>query len=251
MMEEQTEIETAAESIDGSVIFHVINDVVGFVLYMHQQIPSILQDISLEFDTLHTEFTELETDLTQSDIKARRKLIGRMREVKHGIKRLEKLMNMVSNLQNALKLMMSEIPNVQGVILVLGATPIRPQHVYELCFSHGKVVGSGETDFTKSKVAQGLSRKAIRTLISKGAGSGSYPGPNKLFLLVKAPCSFNLPLHFLPKRDFKYSKKNFRYRLCLSDYGSSAEPKIRKWMLWIMLLKLGAPPVCQILLPMI
>jgi len=40
MMEEQTEIETAAESIDGSVIFHVINDVVGFVLYMHQQIPS-------------------------------------------------------------------------------------------------------------------------------------------------------------------------------------------------------------------
>jgi len=48
-----------------------------------------------------------------------------------------------------------------------------------------------------------------------------------------------------------FLQKNFRYRLCLSDYGSSAEPKIRKWMLWIMLLKLGAPPVCQILLPMI
>ncbi|KAL4603005.1 hypothetical protein ACB092_10G094600 [Castanea dentata] len=213
MMEEQTEIETAAESIDGSVIFHVINDVVGFVLYMHQQIPSILQDISLEFDTLNTEYTELETDLTQSDIKERRKLTGRMREVKHGIKKLEKLMNTVSNLQTALKLMMSEIPNVQGVILVLGASPIRPQHVYELCFSHGKVVGSGEVYFTKSKLAEGLSRKAIRTLISKGAGSGSYPGSNKLFLLVKAPCSFNLPLHFLPKRDFKYSKKIVPFRL--------------------------------------
>lgn len=70
-------------------------------------------------------------------------------------------MNTVSNLQTALKLMMSEIPNVQGVILVLGATPIRPQHVYELCFSHGKVVGSGEIDFTKSKVAEGLSRKVF------------------------------------------------------------------------------------------
>lgn len=34
-----------------------------------------------------------------------------------------------------------------------------------------------------------------------------FIGPSKLFLLVKAPSSFNLPLHFLPKRDFRYSKK--------------------------------------------
>lgn len=32
-------------------------------------------------------------------------------------------------------------------------------------------------------------------------------GPCKLFLLVKAPSSFNRPLHFLPKRDFRFSKK--------------------------------------------
>lgn len=32
-------------------------------------------------------------------------------------------------------------------------------------------------------------------------------GPSKLFLLVKAPAYLNLPLHFLPKRDFKYNKK--------------------------------------------
>ncbi|KAF5938345.1 hypothetical protein HYC85_022604 [Camellia sinensis] len=50
--------------------------------------------------------------------------------------------------------------------------------------------------------------QAIRTLISNGAGSDSYTGAQPyFFLLVKAPSSFNLPLHFLPKRDFRYSKK--------------------------------------------
>lgn len=75
--------------------------------------------------------------------------------------------------------------------------------------------------------------QAIRTLVSKCAGSNSYAGymlglvckdcltcwllepkwdvlflgPTKLFLLVKAPASFSQPVHFLPKRDFRYNKK--------------------------------------------
>ncbi|KAK9282531.1 hypothetical protein L1049_005451 [Liquidambar formosana] len=212
---EYTEIETMADSFDSSVIFNVVSDVVGFILYMHQQIPSIWQDIALEFDTLHTEYKELETVLTQSEVKAssRRKHAGRLREVKHGIKKLEKLINTVSSLRAALQLMVTEIPDIQGVILILGASPIRPQHVYEMCFSHGRVVSQGGCDFTKSRAAEGLSRKAIRTLISKGAGSASYAGPIKLFLLVKAPSSINLPLHFLPKRDFRYNKKVVPFRL--------------------------------------
>lgn len=106
-------------------------------------------------------------DLTaQTDVKAvsslRRKHMGRMREVKRGIRRLEKLMNAVSNLQTALKLMIGgEIANVREVVLVLGASPIRPLHVYRLCFSHGKVAVSvrGEVDFAKTRAADGLSRK--------------------------------------------------------------------------------------------
>ncbi|WCJ37422.1 hypothetical protein M5689_018562 [Euphorbia peplus] len=47
------------------------------------------------------------------------------------------------------------------------------------------------------------------------AASGSYPGPTKLFLFVKVPSSLNLPLHFLPKRDFRYSKKIVPARLRL------------------------------------
>ncbi|KAI9182626.1 hypothetical protein LWI28_027301 [Acer negundo] len=176
-MESITEIETTSESLDSSAIFHVIKNVVGFILYMHQQIPSILQDLCLEFEALQTEYKELETGLTQNEVKGstRRKHISRMREVKHGIRRFDKLMKTVSSLETMLQLIFS--------------------------------------DFAKSKSAEVLSRKAIRDLISKGAGSGSYPGPTKLFLLVKAPSSLNMPLHFLPKRDFRYSKKIVPYKI--------------------------------------
>ncbi|KAL6968332.1 hypothetical protein U1Q18_034136 [Sarracenia purpurea var. burkii] len=175
----------------------------------------VRKDISLEFDMLQTECKELEIVLAQTEVKAslRRKHAGRMREVKQGIRRLEKLMKTVYSLQTALKLMISDIPDIQGVILILGASPIRPQHVYEVCFSHGKVVSGSAVDCTKSRAAEGLSRKAVRALISKGAGSDSYAGPTRLFLMVKAPPSFNLPLHFLPKRDFRYSKKLVPFRL--------------------------------------
>ncbi|KAF2314885.1 hypothetical protein GH714_037056 [Hevea brasiliensis] len=135
---ENIEIETNAETMDNSVIFHVIKDVMGFILYMHQQIPSVFQDIGLEFDALKDEYHELEMDLAQAESNAsvRRKHMGKIRE-------------------------------------------------------------------------------AIRALIAKGVGSDSYPGSTKLFLLVKAPSSFTLPPHFLPKRGFRYSKKITPVRLQL------------------------------------
>lgn len=34
------DIATTASSLGGSGVFHIINDILGFVLYMHQQIPS-------------------------------------------------------------------------------------------------------------------------------------------------------------------------------------------------------------------
>lgn len=36
---EFTDVETASDNIPSSVIFHVIIDILAFVLYMHQQIP--------------------------------------------------------------------------------------------------------------------------------------------------------------------------------------------------------------------
>lgn len=210
---EFTNIEIPADSLDTSVIFHIVIDILGFVLFMHQQIPSVLQDISQEFDELRAEYNDL-VDLTpQSEVNGvslRRKQAARKREVKMGIRRVEKLMNTISNLKSAVQLMITEVPNLETVILVLGPSPLRPLHVYELCFLQGRIVSG---DFGRTKVAEGLSRKAIRTLISSGAGSDSYAGPTKLFLLVKAPSSFNIPLHFLPKREFRYNKKIVPFKL--------------------------------------
>ncbi|PWA83549.1 hypothetical protein CTI12_AA166090 [Artemisia annua] len=176
-----------------------------------QIIAMILQDLNLEFDGLNTEYKDLEVVLAQTAMKGseRRIHMGRKREVKHGIKRLEKLMKTVASTQTALQLLFSEMPHVEAVILILGGSPGRPRHVYEVAFSHGPGVRSDPSDFTRTRVAEGISRKVIRTLVSKGAGSDSYAGPSRLFLLVKAHSSFNMPQHFLPKRDFRYNKKTF------------------------------------------
>ncbi|XP_050204075.1 uncharacterized protein LOC126654073 isoform X2 [Mercurialis annua] len=158
--------------------------------------------------------TTAAAEQTEAKASIRRQQISRRREVRLGIQRFEKLMNAISGIETALKLIISENPKIESFILILGATPLRPLHVYELSFLHGSnSVLSASTDFTTNKAAEALARKAVRALITNGAGSGSYPGPSKLFLLVKAPSSFNLPLHFLPKRDFKYSKKIVPVRL--------------------------------------
>ncbi|KAI3449624.1 hypothetical protein Pfo_006289 [Paulownia fortunei] len=225
---EFTNIDTPADSLDSSAIFHVVIDIVGFILFMHQQIPSVLQDITQEFDELRTEFKELEVELATSEVKAvstRRKQATRKREVKMGIRRLEKLMGCISNLKTALQLVIAEVQNVEKISLVLGPSPLRPLHIYELCFSHGMAVSG---DFSRSKITETLSKKAIRTLISRGAGSDSYAGPTKLFLLVKAPSYLNLPLHFLPKREFRQNRKTvpfrLRFRCRTRDLEMNAQP---------------------------
>ncbi|WOL12283.1 hypothetical protein Cni_G21049 [Canna indica] len=201
---------SAAEGLGRSDILHIVKEVLGFVLYMHQQIPSVIHHLENEFSALKEEHKNLEeTCLTPNDSKAadRRKHTFRKREVKQGIRRLEKLMHSLSTLLSALQLALDEMPDIQEVALVLGASLLRPQHVYQLVFSGVTFHFGKAKECTKSKVADGISRKAIRALISAGAGSSSYMGPCKLFLLVKSSSTFSLPLHFLPKRDFHFCKK--------------------------------------------
>ncbi|RDX84903.1 Preprotein translocase subunit SCY2, chloroplastic, partial [Mucuna pruriens] len=218
------EIYTASNTLDGSTIFHTIYDVVGFVLYMHQQIPSTVQDMSVEFEEMHSEYKQLEMALgTEVKPSFRRKHVSKMRDIKVGIRRLDKLMNSLLNMQTAFKIMINEVPTIDGVVLALGASPLRPQHIYVLDFSHAIDVSKVADDFARSKAAETLSRKAIRTLISKGAGSVTYPGPIKLFVLIKAPSSFNQPMHFLPKRDFRYNRKVVPLRLLFKCRNQAQE----------------------------
>lgn len=89
----------------------------------------------------------------------RRKHVSKMRDIKVGIKRLDKLMNSLLNVQTAFKIMISEIPTIDDVVLALGASPLRPQHIYVLNFSHESGVSKVDDDFARSKAADTLSRK--------------------------------------------------------------------------------------------
>lgn len=89
----------------------------------------------------------------------RRKQLGRKREVKRQIKTLEKFMKSFSNLQSALQLIIRQTPNIQEVVFILGSSPIRPLHVYQICFSGYNAAPQGEFDFIKSRAAEGLLRK--------------------------------------------------------------------------------------------
>ncbi|KAF3791670.1 hypothetical protein EJ110_NYTH13826 [Nymphaea thermarum] len=214
------EIVVPADRLEKHAVFNLLKEIIGFLLYVHHQIPSVLQHMEMEFEELQTECKILEDSVStkgETRTSLNRKQYGKLREVKRGIRRWEKLMNSVNSLLSALQLWLDEILEVHEVILILGASPLRPLHVYKMCFSHGKLACGGGTDckdVDKSrKLADVLSRKAIRALVAVGAGGISYSGPMKFFVLVKAPVSVSMPLQFLPRRDFKYSKKILPFRL--------------------------------------
>ncbi|KAH7678756.1 Mad1/Cdc20-bound-Mad2 binding protein [Dioscorea alata] len=222
-----TEIETAAEALGRDEIAHIVKEILGFVLYMHRQIPSVLQNLEREFDALKEEHKGLEEEMVAGSEElrgaCRRKRNWRKREVKRGIKRLEKLMNSVSSLISGFREAIDRVPEIQSVALILGGSLLRPRCVYELELSSGGFDSCGARDCSKTKLAQALSRKAIRALISNGAGSSSYLGPTKLYLMVKCSSALNLPMHFLPKRDFKYPKKVVPFKLHIKCKTSSID----------------------------
>ena len=81
-----------------------------------------------------------------------------MREVRIGIKRFKKLIDIISGVESALRIFISEIPGLESFMLIIGATPIRPQQVHQLSFSHGNSLLSGQCDFAQTKAAEALSR---------------------------------------------------------------------------------------------
>ncbi|BAF16943.1 uncharacterized protein [Oryza sativa Japonica Group] len=209
------EVQAAAASLRRSEVFYVVKELLGFVLYMHHQIPAVLQNLENEFASLKEEMTEMALPPGEMKPSDQRKYNTRKREVRRRIKKQEKLMNGLSSVFSALQKALDEVPSIEGVLLILGGSLVRPLFVYDITISHGRFDAGSANERGASKLAQSVSRKAIRALISSGAGSLSYTGPTKLFVLVRCPCTLNLPLDFLPKRDFRYSKKVVPLQMCI------------------------------------
>ncbi|PWZ30968.1 hypothetical protein Zm00014a_040349 [Zea mays] len=185
------EVQAATAALRRSEVFHVLKELVGFVLYMHHQIPSVLPSLENEFASLKEEMTEMALQPAELKPSDRRKY--NTRKTEHAL---------------------DEVSSIEGVVLILGGSLVRPLFVYDITISHG-IFGPGSAkEHALTKLAQSVSRKAIRALVSRGAGSLSYTGPSKLFLLVRCSSTLKLPLDFLPKLDFRYSKKVLSFCQC-------------------------------------
>ncbi|VAH60782.1 unnamed protein product [Triticum turgidum subsp. durum] len=113
-----------------------------------------------------------------------RKYNTRKREVRCRIKKQEKLMKGISTVLSAFQQALDKVSTIEGVALILGGSLVRPLFVYDITVTHGRP--SSYIMWCREFILH---------------------SPTKLFLLVRCPCTLNIPLDFAPKREFRYSKK--------------------------------------------
>lgn len=155
------EVQAAAASLRRSEVFYVVKELLGFVLYMHHQIPAVLQNLENEFASLKEEMTEMALPPGEMKPSDQRKYNTRKREVRRRIKKQEKLMNGLSSVFSALQKALDEVPSIEGVLLILGGSLVRPLFVYDITISHGRFDAGSANERGASKLAQSVSRKAL------------------------------------------------------------------------------------------
>jgi hypothetical protein len=88
-----------------------------------------------------------------------RKCNTRKREVTRRVKKQQKLMNGISTLLSALQQALDEVPSIEGVVLIIGGSLVRPLFVYDITISHGRFDSGSAKDHALTKLAQSVSRK--------------------------------------------------------------------------------------------
>ncbi|KAL3685901.1 hypothetical protein R1sor_003923 [Riccia sorocarpa] len=198
-------------SLSMKALMHMFRELIYFVLYMHQQMPCTYEELQ-NCRTSHAAEEEVgEADSARSS-KETRLQRGRERREAKRLRKLLKLKDEIERLVHSLRSGLSILADFRSVLLLLGNSPLRPKHVYEVqldCELNGRVYDEAE-DSRGEKSKSDLSRKLIRALISDAASS-STDGPMKLFLLVQASSNpQRVPEDFPPKRGFVMTGK----RIC-------------------------------------
>ena len=93
--------------------------------------------------------------------------MSQMRETRLGIRRFEKLMRCISDVEKALKVVISEVHGIERVVLALGASPMRPQHLYELSFSPKRSLPVDPPEFNKTRAADAISKRVVYQILLK------------------------------------------------------------------------------------
>lgn len=110
----------------------------------------------MNYGYFQTEMTLQPAELKPSD---QRKYNTRKREVRRRIKKHEKLMKGISILLCALQQALDEVSSIEGVVLILGGSLVRPLFVYDITISHGTFDSGSAKDHALTKLAQSVSRK--------------------------------------------------------------------------------------------
>ncbi|KAL2653941.1 hypothetical protein R1flu_022069 [Riccia fluitans] len=194
-------------SLSMTALMHMLTELIYFVLYMHQQMPCTYEELQSCCIGHAKEAEELSggnsTPLSNQQLRSER---GRERRESKRLKKLLKLKDEIERIIRSLLSSLSNMSNIRSVLILLGASPLRPKHVYEVQLDCG--LNDDETEDRRvDKSKADLSRKLIRALISDAATS-SADGPMKLFLLVHASSNSQAaPEDFHPKRGFLVSSK--------------------------------------------
>uniref|UniRef100_R7WEA7 Uncharacterized protein n=1 Tax=Aegilops tauschii TaxID=37682 RepID=R7WEA7_AEGTA len=143
-------------------------------LHRLSQTNRVLQSLETEFAGLKEEMSEMTAPLAELKPSDQRKYNTRKREVRCRIKKQEKLMKGISTVLSAFQQALDKVSTIEGVALILGGSLVRPLFVYDITVTHGRFDSGSVKGHGTTKLAQSVSRKAVRALISCGAGSLSY-----------------------------------------------------------------------------
>ncbi|EMS60679.1 hypothetical protein TRIUR3_21670 [Triticum urartu] len=117
----------------------------------------VLQSLETEFAGLKEEMSKMTAPLAELKPSDQRKYNTRKREQA-----------------------LDKVSTIEGVALILGGSLVRPLFVYDITVTHGRFDSGSAKGHGTTKLAQSVSRKAVRALISCGAGSLSYTEVNPL-----------------------------------------------------------------------
>ncbi|KAG6543958.1 hypothetical protein Mapa_014582 [Marchantia paleacea] len=191
-------------SISSKELLHLLTELIYFVLYMHQQMPCTYEELK---NCCKEQTEAVVARSSGAGDSSNPALRGRQRrEEASNLRKLVKLKDQIEKVVRALKSSLTSLSDIRSVLVILGPSPMRPKHVYEVHL-RCQVNDVGDDTVEDRPKSSDLARKLIRALISDGATS-SAESSMKLFLVIGASANpISVPEDVHPKRGLVISRK--------------------------------------------
>mmetsp|Transcript_24188 Transcript_24188/g.39738 ORF Transcript_24188/g.39738 Transcript_24188/m.39738 type:complete len:309 (-) Transcript_24188:457-1383(-) len=199
-----------------NVVSVVLRDLIKYILYMRQQIPSTfddLQRITTKEDLLFQNQQQLDTDAPPR----RRVLSSKERRIRKFLSSSELVF---SSLEDRLR-----TGDVSYILLVFGSSTLSPREVFIVRFPEFSPDVIGVVGTTDER-ARDISRRVIRSIVLADLEvfRRDLP-PTKLSVLVRSSCS-ECPQHFCPKQAFVINTRHVApIEIRIGDFSASSSKR--------------------------